>query len=149
MGPPSPNGTSPHPQIQQLLGASVHLAMVAVDAGTEFSPVWGSAPFYRTASAKAAVDALLLQHTSWVEDSGGAVADEEGVVEVSPLVSYAGEGLTHLVESKTFEEAYVRELQGFSAKSTTTGSATNVGAWAVPALVLYGGVVATKLLTSK
>ncbi|GLC59669.1 hypothetical protein PLESTB_001520400 [Pleodorina starrii] len=137
------------PAIQQLLGASVHLAMVAVDAGTEFSPVWGSAPFYRTASAKAAVDALLLQHTSWVEDSGGAVADEEGVVEVSPLVSYAGEGLTHLVESKTFEEAYVRELQGFSAKSTTTGSATNVGAWAVPALVLYGGVVATKLLTSK
>ncbi len=47
-----------------------------------------------------------------MEDSGGALADEEeGVVEVSPLVSYAGEGLAPLTEGKTFEEAYVLELQ--------------------------------------
>ncbi|EFJ40387.1 hypothetical protein VOLCADRAFT_108177 [Volvox carteri f. nagariensis] len=134
------------PAIGRLLGGRVHLAMVAVDAGTEFAPVWGTAPFYRTASPRAAVDALLLQQTRWVEDSGGALADEEeGVVEVSPLVSYAGEGLGPLVEGKTFEEAYVHELQGFAAEST--GSASNVGIWAVPALVLYGGVTAAKLLS--
>ncbi|GLI69408.1 hypothetical protein VaNZ11_014011 [Volvox africanus] len=133
------------PAIGRLLGSEVHLAMVAVDVGTEFAPVWGAAPFYRVASPKAAVDALLLQHTRWVEDSGGSMADEEeGVIEISPLVSYAGEGLAPLVEGKTFEEAYVLELQGFSAESA--GNASNVGAWAVPALVLYSGVAAAKLL---
>lgn len=49
-------------QITKLLGGAVRLAMVAVDAGTEFAPVWGSVPWYRT-SPKTAVDALLLQHT--------------------------------------------------------------------------------------
>ncbi|GIL48342.1 hypothetical protein Vafri_4620, partial [Volvox africanus] len=133
------------PAIGRLLGSEVHLAMVAVDVGTEFAPAWGAAPFYRVASPKAAVDALLLQHTRWVEDSGGSMADEEeGVIEISPLVSYAGEGLAPLVEGKTFEEAYVLELQGFSAEST--GNASNVGAWAVPALALYSGVAAAKLL---
>ncbi|GIL74650.1 hypothetical protein Vretimale_2290 [Volvox reticuliferus] len=132
------------PAIGRLLGNGVHLAMVAVDVGTEFAPVWGTAPFYRVASPRAAVDALLLQHTRWVEDSGGGMADEDGVVEISPLVSYAGEGLAPLVEDKTFEEAYVLELQGFSAEST--GNASNMGPWAVPALVLYSGVAAAKLL---
>ena len=51
-------------------------------------------------------------HHRWVEEAGGALEDEEeGVVEVSPLVSYAGEGLAPLVEGKVFAEAYVHELQ--------------------------------------
>lgn len=88
---------------------------------------------------------LKLDGHRWVEDSGGAMADEEeGVVEVSPLVSYAGEGLAPLVVDKTYEEAYVLELQGFAAQST--GMASNIGLWAVPPLVLYSGVATAKLL---
>lgn len=52
-------------QVASLLGEAPHIAMVAVDVGAEFAPVWGTAPFYRTASPQAAVDNLLLLHTRW------------------------------------------------------------------------------------
>ncbi len=47
-----------------------------------------------------------------MEEAGGALEDgEEGVVEVAPLVSYAGEGLAAMVEGRTFHAAYCHELQ--------------------------------------
>lgn len=59
---------------------------------------------------------------SWVEAAGGALADEEeGVTEVSALVSYCGESLQEVVEGKTFKEAYEVELQvrtGCSVRGT-------------------------------
>ena len=56
---------------------------------------------------------------SWVEAAGGSLpasAEEEGeegsnAVEVSPLVSYDGEGLQPLVEGRSFKEAYDLDLQ--------------------------------------
>ncbi|GFR46254.1 hypothetical protein Agub_g7805 [Astrephomene gubernaculifera] len=132
------------PVMRAYLGCEVRLALAAVDVGSEFSPVWGAAPFYRTASPQAAVDALLLQHTRWVEENGGAVGDEDGVVEVGPLVSYGGEGLAPIVEGKTYDEAYVLELQGFSAQSS--GTSSNLGLWALPAVALSAGVTALRLL---
>ncbi|KXZ42725.1 hypothetical protein GPECTOR_122g466 [Gonium pectorale] len=112
----------------------------------------------------------------WVLDAGGEVASpeepeegEEGaeeeeeeeeeeatpVVEVSPLVSYGGESLAPLVKGRRFEEAYVRELQGFAPVASGGGEAgaaaplapsTTAGAWALPAVLLYCGVLATKLV---
>ncbi len=48
----------------------------------------------------------------WVQSAGGALSDpDQGAVEVSPLVSYAGEGLEPLVAGRVFEEAYDLDLQ--------------------------------------
>ena len=62
----------------------VQLAMVAVDVAAEFAPVWGTAPFYKTASPTSAVDAMLLQQTRYVEPGpcvcvcGGGGVDDGG-----------------------------------------------------------------------
>ena len=49
---------------------------------------------------------------SWIEAAGGALEDpEEGVTEVSALVSYCGEGLEEVAEGRTFKEAYELDLQ--------------------------------------
>eukprot|EP00798_Chlamydomonas_sp_ICE-L_P029344 gene29344-2537_t len=57
------------------------------------------------------------------------VGPGNNVVEVSPLVSYEGEGLEVLVEDREFQEAYDLDLQGFAA---TAGRKNNMGPWIVP-----------------
>ena len=47
----------------------------------------------------------------WVTEAGGVLSEEDLVLEVSPLVSYEGEGLRALVEGQTFEESYDYVLQ--------------------------------------
>ncbi|KIY98729.1 hypothetical protein MNEG_9235 [Monoraphidium neglectum] len=80
-------------------------------------------------------------HTAWVEDAGGQVAGEEGV-EVSPLLSYAGEGLEHAVAGVTFEEPYDPALQtAGGAGAGGARPATNVGPWVVPLAITYVGVL--------
>lgn len=46
----------------------------------------------------------------WVQEAGGSVTGAEGV-EVSPLVSYAGEGLADLCSGKTFQQGFDSSLQ--------------------------------------
>ncbi|GAX80288.1 hypothetical protein CEUSTIGMA_g7726.t1 [Chlamydomonas eustigma] len=114
----------------------VQRGLVIVDRGSEFSPVWGKAPFYGPETSTAAVEDLLLLQTSWVEEAGGSLEDEEeGVTEVSPLVSYSGEGLEPLVQGKTFKDAYELSLQGFTSR---TQSKSNVGPWILPFAAVYG-----------
>lgn len=87
---------------------------------------------------------MLLRHTSWVLAAGGQLADEEaGCVEVGPLTSYCGEGLEGLVAGRVYEDAYSTELQGFA---TDPAQRSNVGLWALPAVALYIGLGAAKIL---
>jgi len=46
----------------------------------------------------------------WVEEAGGSVSSPEGI-EVSPLVSYGGEGLDQLCKGKTFQSSLDGALQ--------------------------------------
>lgn len=78
---------------------------------------------------------------SWVEAVGGTLADEEeGVVEVAPLVSYSGEGLEEVAAGKEFTEAYDLDLQGFGAGAATGHAGgrhhSNVGPWLIPFLAV-------------
>lgn len=63
----------------------------------EFSPV-KNAPGSKTDSPDTAREAILSLHKAWVTAAGGRV---DGGIEVSPLVSYAGEGL-EWVKGRTF-----------------------------------------------
>ena len=65
--------------------------LMEVNRSEEFSPV-KNAPGTATDSPDTARAHVLKLHSSWVESAGGVVEVEEGV-EISPLDSYAGEGL--------------------------------------------------------
>ncbi|GLC67245.1 hypothetical protein PLESTF_000532900 [Pleodorina starrii] len=84
-------------------------ALVEVDRREEFAPV-KNAPGSATDSPDTARAAMLSLHAGWVRAAGGVMSCSEGV-EVSPLVSYAGEGLEGLVAGRTYESLLVPELQ--------------------------------------
>lgn len=60
--------------------------------------------------------------SSWVESQGAIVGPdpELSVVEVSPLVSYEGEGLG-FVDGREFNSAYEADLQGLAPGVSVSG----------------------------
>ncbi|GLI67231.1 hypothetical protein VaNZ11_011169 [Volvox africanus] len=84
-------------------------ALVQVDRREDFAPV-KNAPGSATDSPDTARSALLSLHAGWVRNAGADVTCDEGV-EVSPLISYAGEGLESIVLGKTYNNLLVLELQ--------------------------------------
>ena len=108
-----------------------------------------SVPFSLLFSFLYALFLTLLILNSWVQSSGGQLGDEEeGVVEVSPLVSYCGEAVEAVVEEGVvFTEAYDLTLQGYGGKGKPGASfKTNVGFWMLPVAVAYIAVGALKIL---
>eukprot|EP00878_Enallax_costatus_P030783 GHUV01033573.1.p1 GENE.GHUV01033573.1~~GHUV01033573.1.p1 ORF type:complete len:149 (+),score=22.35 GHUV01033573.1:270-716(+) len=137
----------PHPGSGPLAGAS--LAYLGVDKEEEFSPLFGGGPHLITPEPEIAAGDLLALTTGWVENQGAVVQCEEGV-EVSPLISYAGEGLEALAsEGHIFVEPYEISLQGASDEGRAKH---NAGAWAAPVLLAYAvgaGLAAVKQIASK
>ncbi|PNW81173.1 hypothetical protein CHLRE_07g345300v5 [Chlamydomonas reinhardtii] len=89
--------------------AGERTALVEVDRREEFAPV-KNAPGSASDSPDTARAALLSLHVGWVKAAGGAVACAEGV-EVSPLLSYGGEGLGQVVGGKSYDTPWADELQ--------------------------------------
>lgn len=86
------------------------VSLMEVARASEFAPV-KNAPGSASDSPDTARQAIMSSHQRWVEEAGGSVTSPEGV-EVSPLVSYGGEGLDQLCKGKTFQSSLDGALQG-------------------------------------
>mmetsp|Transcript_47476 Transcript_47476/g.85445 ORF Transcript_47476/g.85445 Transcript_47476/m.85445 type:complete len:485 (-) Transcript_47476:229-1683(-) len=98
--PESNNGIKLEAFVFDCFAMSSRMAILETSREEEFAPV-KNAPGTATDSpdsARAMVSALCRK---WVGEAGGVVeGDQDAVLEVSPLVSYAGEGLADRVKGK-------------------------------------------------
>lgn len=81
------------------------LGCLEVAREDEFSPV-KNAPGAVTDSPEIARQNCLKRSTKWIVDNGGKLEHSNALVEVSPLTSYSGEGLS-IVKGKTFSDLAV------------------------------------------
>ncbi|DBA82806.1 hypothetical protein WJX77_012241 [Trebouxia sp. C0004] len=86
------------------------VSLMEVARASEFAPV-KNAPGSASDSPDTARKAIMSLHQRWVEEAGGSVSSLEGI-EVSPLMSYGGEGLDQLCKGKTFQSSLDGTLQG-------------------------------------
>lgn len=78
--------------------------LMEVRRSEEFAPVKNASADGVPDSPETARAVILALHRRWVEDAGGAVRGGRSAgVEVSPLVSYAGEGLGERCASEAFD----------------------------------------------
>ena len=100
MTPEAPNGVKLEAFIFDSFPLAAKAVILEVERGSDFSPV-KNAPGAATDSPDTAREMIMLEHREWVESAGGNFEMEVGGVEISPLQSYAGEGLGALVAGKT------------------------------------------------
>jgi len=103
--PSKPNGIKLEKFVFDVFPFSTNFACWEVDRELEFAPIKNAdgAPSDSPTSSR---NALMKVHRMQIEKNGGILMDEgkgsEGVCEISPLVSYAGEGLESLVSRRSF-----------------------------------------------
>eukprot|EP01023_Acetabularia_acetabulum_P030399 TRINITY_DN2861_c1_g2_i1.p1 TRINITY_DN2861_c1_g2~~TRINITY_DN2861_c1_g2_i1.p1 ORF type:complete len:508 (-),score=87.02 TRINITY_DN2861_c1_g2_i1:310-1704(-) len=85
------------------------VALFEVDRNEEFAPV-KNAPGSDKDSPDTALRATLTLQKKWVENAGGKVTVDPGA-EISPLVSYAGEGLASICKDQLFNNVFEEKLQ--------------------------------------
>ncbi|XP_023313065.1 UDP-N-acetylhexosamine pyrophosphorylase-like protein 1 [Anoplophora glabripennis] len=98
--PSSPNGIKIEKFIFDVFQFSKNFVTWEVPRHTEFSPVKNSESAENDCPSTARRDLLKL-HKLYIQDAGGTVTCDE--VEISPLVSYAGENLVERVYGKVFD----------------------------------------------
>lgn len=102
--PNSPNGIKIEKFIFDVFKYARKFAVWQVPRRCEFSPVKNKDSAMVDCPSTARKDVLAL-HRKWLLDAGALAVD--GDVEISPLVSYAGENLRKIAEGRTFRETMV------------------------------------------
>jgi len=104
--PSKPNGMKLELFVFDVFPFTEHFAVLEVERNEEFSPL-KNAPGTGSDDPETSRRDLLAQHRRFLEKAGAKLND--GVeVEISPLVSYAGEGLESL-KGKTFSKSGIVE----------------------------------------
>ncbi|CAN9504660.1 unnamed protein product [Ophioblennius macclurei] len=128
--PTKPNGIKMEKFVFDVFPFSKNFVVFEVLREDEFSPL-KNADGAATDSPTTARNALLAQHCRWATRAGAALLDEHGnalptfssgptelhpaaVFEISPLVSYFGEGLEQLLNGRTLNVPFI--LDGKRAK---------------------------------
>ena len=133
------------------------VALLGVERGEEFATLHSRGPHWAVGPAEEGVARLMGLHSAWLEAAGCAVACEEGV-EVSPLVSYAGEGLDAVAAARggddgdgagaVFDSPYDAALQGGAGGAAAGRAPHNAGLWAAPLAAAYAAAMVAALAKS-
>lgn len=99
ISPDKPNGIKIEKFVFDVFEFAENFATVEVPRDTEFSALKNADSAGKDCAKTARKDVYNL-HKKYVEQNGGVVDVEE--IEISPLLSYAGEGLKSIVQGKTF-----------------------------------------------
>lgn len=102
--PKTVNGIKIEKFVFDVFEYSKHFVTWEVPRKSEFSALKNSDDAGKDCPVTAKRDLLAL-HKSYIEKAGGKVEGEE--VEISPLISYAGEGLESIVRGKVFKSPMV------------------------------------------
>lgn len=109
--PSKPNGMKLEQFVFDVFPFTQRMAILEVDRRTDFSPL-KNAPGTGSDDPETSRRDLLSEMKRWVLEAGGRV--EEGVeVEISPLVSYSGEGLEGLKGKIVRKSGVVGALEDF------------------------------------
>lgn len=104
--PTKPNGIKLEMFVFDVFPFTEHFAVLEVERKEEFSPL-KNAPGTGSDDPETSCRDLLAQHKRYLERAGATVG-EDVAIEISPLVSYFGEGLES-VKGKTFTKSGIVE----------------------------------------
>ncbi|XP_057651906.1 UDP-N-acetylhexosamine pyrophosphorylase-like isoform X2 [Diorhabda carinulata] len=102
--PKTPNGVKIEKFIFDVFEYSQNFVTWEVPRNAEFSPLKNCESVHKDCPSTCKRDLLLL-HKSYIQKAGGIVKCEE--LEISPLLSYAGENLESKVKGKVFDKCTV------------------------------------------
>lgn len=112
--PSSPNGIKLELFVFDVFPFAKRMQILEVERREEFSPL-KNAPNTGSDDPQTSRRDLLAQQRRFIEEAGAKVVGEDVEVEVSPLVTYAGEGL-EAIRGKTFTRSgYVDAIEAFDA----------------------------------
>ncbi|KAI7952190.1 hypothetical protein MJO28_007874 [Puccinia striiformis f. sp. tritici] len=111
--PSKPNGIKLELFIFDVFPFVESLTLLEVDRKEEFSPL-KNAPNTGTDDPQTSRRDLLAQQKRWLESAGCKFSNPDIELELSPIVSYAGEGLK-ILNGKTIDKsAYVHDKDGLN-----------------------------------
>ena len=117
--PPTPNGVKLETFIFDVFPlAKRSFGVFEVQRCEEFAPIKNASGADSPATA---VKLITNAHRRWVEAAGGTVNGGDDI-EVSPLLSYGGEGLETVVQGKVFQAPFVLQSTTHAEEEVAIGS---------------------------